>query len=143
MYKMQKNERTSTITRFCAGHREAHDAEAWAWTSIRVGRKKVWYCNKCINCAGCNRIHLTSESGGARTFTDPQTGKSVWVCFKHTTPTRRSLDKRMADMSPEEVLSGSHITGDGKDPAFITDSKSGFSKEHKEGVQELKKALDY
>lgn len=78
-----------------------HAEEDWRWKRKRIGKKRVWYCHSGIDCAGCQTLHF-NDTYKSRTTIDGSQYCGKWY---NSAPTPQ---QKMKNMSPEEVLSGSH-----------------------------------
>lgn len=120
----------------CFGHKEKMDLEPWQWSKVKFLGNIRWICNKCIYCEGCKEYHPMGKYGGARGFGHP----TRWVCFKWTKSTPKSIKSKIADMSPEEVMSG--VQYGNERLGYLGKDTNDWSKEHAQEKDNLGKALD-
>lgn len=121
-------------THYCIGHKEklTLDGEMW-WHKIKEGKKTSYLCNKCIYCEGCKEHHPVAKYGGAIGRGNP----TKYWCYKWAKGSSTSVEKKMQDLSPEEVMSGVQY---GMDKIYEGNSND-WGKEHAEQVKTLKESL--
>ena len=123
------------VTHFCVGHKKKLTlSDEWCWNKIKIGKKTAYYCNHCIYCEGCKRIHPLAENGGARGSGNP----TKYWCFKWVKSTSSSPEKRADGLSPAEILSGVHLGYEGGH--FKGASKETYTEikqKNKEAVKQL------
>src|SRR5574340_359760 len=90
------------VVHYCIGHKEKIKLGAGWWNSEKRGKKTVYWCNKCIYCEGCQEVHPLGKYGGAVGRGNP----TKYWCYKWAKGSSPSPEKRMQDLSPEQVLSG-------------------------------------
>lgn len=88
-------------TKKCYVCNKKHEEESYRWKRKRIGNKRVWYCHSGIDCAGCGFLHF-NDTYKARMTADGKAYCGKWFSSSSTP------QQRMKNMSPEEVLSGSH-----------------------------------
>lgn len=134
------------VTKYCAGCKKRHSVEVggWeGWSSSEINGKKVYFCRKHMHCVGCGTIHERTGFSRHRTKEHPETGEKLggWWCEKWERPAALTPEQRMANMSPQEVVSGVHLGMDRQEVwGEDTDDWSRTS-ERTEGLKELEEVL--
>jgi uncharacterized protein YeaC (DUF1315 family) len=123
----------------CKKKHLASESGSWPdmWTKKKIGRKTVYYCRHGIDCTGCGFIHY-NDTGFTRSYI--KDGERVELCGKWAKGNATTPEQRMANMSPEEVMSGVHL-GNEMLPYFKGKSSNNYSDEVREQRKELKEAL--
>lgn len=130
--------------RYCFGCKRKHtstEVGGWPdmWETKILNGKKVRWCRNCIDCTGCGFIHK-NDTGFTRTSWEGD--KRIQLCGKWARATPPSPQKKMENLSPQEVLSGVQYGMDEQKGLFSKEANSKeWSKSHAEGVKELKEAL--
>lgn len=121
---------------YCIGHKQKIELQQdWQWSVVKVQGSKRYICNKCIYCEGCKEYHTIGKYGGAKGYGNP----IKYVCFKWSKATPPSMEKRIANLSPEEVMSGVHL-GNERASYFKKDTND-WGKDHQKQKEELGNAL--
>lgn len=123
----------------CAVCKKSHSALDYQWHrfSLKTGSVQ-FYCNKGIDCTGCQKVHLNT-TGRAKTLV--RDGKLINLCgiwFRNHV----SMEKKMEGLSPQEVLSGVQYGLPEQKGVFSDEAnRQEWSKDHAEGVQQLREEL--
>lgn len=102
------------LTRYCRGCKKRHGmiVDAWnSWNHKIINGKEVYWCKKHFFCVGCNAVHqVTSYSRHCKRI-HPKTGIELdgWWCEKWVNTPVLTPEQKMANMSPQEVVSGVHL----------------------------------
>lgn len=88
------------ISHYCEACQKSHQiiTDAWNyWRTKRVGKTKLYWCHKGIDCAGCGHVHR--KNGISKLIGDK------WYCNKWFKKTGNGqID--FSQYSPQEVVSG-------------------------------------
>lgn len=103
---------------YCVGCKNKHEEESWRWRKKKIKNKTVWWCHKCVDCYGCKKIHL-NETGRTKVTSE------YTLCGKWFNRRPQTFEKKIQNMSTEEVLSGTDL---GLKNQFKTESED-YTKE--------------
>lgn len=129
--------------RYCVGCKKKHEIQdGFVWQQTKGG---VNYCKKHIECVGCGTVHERTPYLKYATKVHMDTGEKLsgWWCEKWVRPATPSLQQKMNNLSPGEVMSGVHLGMDyQRDIYGSTSNQEDHSVEHSRQVQQLSEALD-
>lgn len=133
--QMLTDEKENNRLQYCAGCKKKHslkDVGGYLWESKKIGKKTIYWCRMAIDCTGCGFVH-------ARGFYTFSNSDGTW-CEKWKRERPRSMEQKMAGMSPEEVMSGVQHGGEVL-PYFKGKSSNDYSVEQSQQKKALKEAL--
>ncbi len=117
----------------CFGCGITHLDKSYRWKSRMEGKKKIWWCGSCVDCGGCQKIH---KNDTGRTLIIGSGADKIELCGKwYKSPS--SIEKKVRDLSPEEVLSGVQYGL----PQTYKGNSNDHSTEKRAAIKSLKKSL--
>lgn len=128
---------TETV-HYCIVCKKKHSDWVYRWTEIKVDKKKAYYCHMGIQCDGCQKLHY-NDTGGSRVTWDK--GVRREVCRRWFTSSPPSIQRKMEDLSPQEVLSGVQYGLPEQKIFRKEDANTDWGKKHSEAVKELREEL--
>jgi len=110
------------LTHFCEACQVKHTfiENKWPfWNYKEQNGKKIYWCNKGIDCAGCKKIH--KRIGITKTVDLPD-GRVLWLCNKWFKK-HGNGEIDWENWSPQEVMSGVHMGFD-RDKEYGPDTEN-------------------
>lgn len=110
------------ITHHCSACNKKHSLseDDWEFWSHKIDEhdNDVWWCNKGIDCAGCQKVH--KKNGQTKLVSHPS-GKTIYLCAKWAKFGNGQID--WDTWSPQEVMSGVHL-GMERDKVYGADTEN-------------------